>query len=124
MDQVADQQGCQYKHGHADHSVQNRPGLGAGEPRCQTTGTETEQAEPANAGRAGAEHEPGAHWRRLLGANAAGPYGSGAVLRMDMLAIAIHAGMSTDELGMVDLAYAPPFSGVWDAVHIAANAAK
>lgn len=62
--------------------------------------------------------------RRLLGANAAGPYGSGAVLRTDMLAIAIHAGMSTDELGMVDLAYAPPFSGVWDAVHIAANAAK
>ena len=41
-----------------------------------------------------------------------------------MLAIAIHAGMSTDELGMVDLAYAPPVSGVWDAVHIAANAAK
>ena len=29
-----------------------------------------------------------------------------------------------DELGMVDLAYAPPFAGVWDAVHIAANAAK
>ncbi len=42
----------------------------------------------------------------------------------DVLAIAIHAGMSTDELGMVDLAYAPPFSGVWDAVQIAANAAK
>ncbi|NLD33427.1 MAG: CoA-disulfide reductase [Clostridiales bacterium] len=62
--------------------------------------------------------------RLLLGANAAGPYGSGAVLRADMLAIAIHAGMSTEELGMVDLAYAPPFSGVWDAVHIAANAAK
>ena len=33
-------------------------------------------------------------------------------------------GMTTDELGMVDLAYAPPFAGVWDAVHIAANAAK
>lgn len=62
--------------------------------------------------------------KRLLGANVAGPYGSGAVLRADMFAIAIHAGMTTDELGMVDLAYAPPFSGVWDAVHIAANAAK
>jgi NADPH-dependent 2,4-dienoyl-CoA reductase/sulfur reductase-like enzyme len=62
--------------------------------------------------------------KRLLGANAAGGMGSGAVLRTDMYAIAIHAGMSTEELGMVDLAYAPPFSGVWDAVHIAANAAK
>lgn len=48
----------------------------------------------------------------------------GAVLRADIFAVAIHAGMSTDELGMVDLAYAPPFAGVWDAVHIAANAAK
>lgn len=48
----------------------------------------------------------------------------GAVLRADIFAVAIHAGMTTDELGMVDLAYAPPFAGVWDAVHIAANAAK
>ncbi len=62
--------------------------------------------------------------RRLLGANTAGPYGSGAVMRADMLAIAVHAGMNTEELSMVDLAYAPPFSGVWDAVHIAANASK
>ncbi len=45
-------------------------------------------------------------------------------MRADIFAVAIHAGMTTDELGMVDLAYAPPFSGVWDAVHIAANAAK
>ncbi len=60
--------------------------------------------------------------KRLLGACAAGR--QGAVLRVDMFAIAIHAGMTTNELGMVDLAYAPPFSGVWDAVHIAANAAK
>lgn len=62
--------------------------------------------------------------RRLLGANIAGPYGSGAVLRGNLLAVAVHAGLSTDELGMVDLAYAPPFASVWDAVHIAANAAK
>ena len=32
--------------------------------------------------------------------------------------------MTTEELGMTDLAYAPPFASVWDAVHIAANAAK
>ncbi|NLV57623.1 MAG: CoA-disulfide reductase [Clostridiales bacterium] len=59
---------------------------------------------------------------RLLGANIAGA--RGAVLRGDILATAIHAGMTTAELGMVDLAYAPPFATVWDAVHIAANAAK
>ena len=60
--------------------------------------------------------------RRLLGANIAGA--RGAVLRCDIFAAALHAGMTTDELGMVDLAYAPPFASVWDAVHIAANAAK
>ena len=62
------------------------------------------------------------HTRRLLGANIAGA--KNAVLRGDVLAMAVHTGMTTEELGMVDLAYAPPFAGVWDAVHIAANAAK
>lgn len=59
---------------------------------------------------------------RLLGANVAGA--RNAVLRCDIFATAIHAGLTTAELGMVDLAYAPPFASVWDAVHIAANAAK
>ncbi len=59
---------------------------------------------------------------RVLGACVAG--GQGAVLRLGVIAAAIHCGMRTDELGMLDLAYAPPFGGAWDAVHIAANAAK
>ena len=63
-----------------------------------------------------------ARTRRLLGANVAGP--PDAVMRTDVFAVAIHAGMTTEELGMTDLAYAPPFASVWDAVHIAANAAK
>ena len=63
-----------------------------------------------------------ARTRRLLGANVAGPHD--AVMRTDVFAVAIHAGMTTEELGMTDLAYAPPFASVWDAVHIAANAAK
>lgn len=63
-----------------------------------------------------------ARTRKLLGACIAGK--RNAVLRADIFAVAIHNGMTTDELGMVDLAYAPPFAGVWDAVHIAANAAK
>ena len=60
--------------------------------------------------------------KRLLGAQALGQ--KGAVLRIDVLAVAIHNGMSADELGMTDLCYAPPFAGVWDAIHIACNAVK
>lgn len=59
---------------------------------------------------------------RILGAQAMGK--KGAVLRVDMFAIAIHNNMTTMDLGMTDLCYAPPFAGVWDAVHIACNAAK
>lgn len=60
--------------------------------------------------------------KRILGAQAIGE--AGAVLRIDMFAIAIQNKMSADELGMTDLCYAPPFAGVWDAVHIASNAIK
>lgn len=59
---------------------------------------------------------------RLLGAQGVGE--KGVVLRIDMFAIAIQNKMATNEIGMVDLCYAPPFAGVWDAVHIASNAAK
>lgn len=60
--------------------------------------------------------------RRILGAQAIG--NKGAVLRIDIFAVAIHNNMTADELGMTDLVYAPPFAGVWDAVHIACNAVK
>lgn len=63
-----------------------------------------------------------AHTKKLLGAQTAGL--KGAVLRVDVFAVAIHNNMTTDELGMTDLVYAPPFAGVWDAIHIACNAAK
>lgn len=59
---------------------------------------------------------------RILGAQAIGQ--KGVVLRIDMFAIAIHNNMTVEALGMTDLCYAPPFSGVWDAVHIVCNAAK
>lgn len=65
-------------------------------------------------------YERGTH--RILGAQGAGK--QGVVLRIDVFASAIANKMSTDELGMLDLCYAPPFSTVWDAIHIAANAAK
>lgn len=59
---------------------------------------------------------------RILGAQSIGE--KGVVLRIDIFAVAIHNNMTTMDLGMTDLCYAPPFSGVWDVVHIACNAAK
>ena len=60
--------------------------------------------------------------RVLLGAQIMGP--KEAALRIDTFACAIDQGMSTSELGFLDLGYAPPFASVWDAVAIAANASK
>ena len=60
--------------------------------------------------------------KKILGAQACGK--KGAVLRIDVFAVAIQAGMTVEELGMTDLVYAPPFAGVWDAIQIACNAAK
>jgi len=56
---------------------------------------------------------------RLLGAQAVG--GDGVVSRVNILAAALTAGLSIQELAYVDLAYAPPFSGSWDPIHIAAQ---
>ncbi|SDI37370.1 NADPH-dependent 2,4-dienoyl-CoA reductase, sulfur reductase [Ferrimonas sediminum] len=60
--------------------------------------------------------------KRLLGGQVAG--GPGAVLRVDTLAAAIHAKMTTADLGMLDLVYAPPFARTWDAINVAGNVAK
>ena len=57
--------------------------------------------------------------RRVLGAQIVGE--EGAAKRIDVLATAITAEMTVDDVIDLDLAYAPPFSGVWDAVHIAAR---
>lgn len=59
--------------------------------------------------------------RRVIGAQIVGE--EGAAKRIDVLATAITAGLTVDEVIDLDLAYAPPFSGVWDAVHIAARKA-
>lgn len=59
--------------------------------------------------------------RRLLGAQVVG--GSGAGWRIDTLAMALWTEMTVDELAMTDLAYAPPFSSVWDPVQVAARGA-
>jgi len=57
---------------------------------------------------------------RLLGAQIVG--GRGAAKRIDVCALALWAEMSVADLAMSDLAYAPPFSSVWDPVQVAARA--
>ena len=57
--------------------------------------------------------------RRVIGAQIVGQ--EGAAKRIDVLATAITAEMTVDDVIDLDLGYAPPFSGVWDSVHIAAR---
>lgn len=60
---------------------------------------------------------------RILGAEIVG--GPGSAKRIDVFATAIWNGMTAQDLAWTDLAYAPPFSGVWDLIHISArNAAR
>ncbi|MDT3437262.1 FAD-dependent oxidoreductase [Haloarcula sp. 1CSR25-25] len=56
---------------------------------------------------------------RLLGGAIVGQ--DRAAIRIDTLATAIEADMTVDELERLDLAYAPPFSPVWDPVLVAAK---
>lgn len=56
---------------------------------------------------------------RLLGAQAVGA--EGVVARINILAGALAGGLSLEEIAYLDLAYAPPFSGSWDPIHIAAQ---
>ena len=57
----------------------------------------------------------------LLGAQIVGREGSAK--RIDAFALALWNHMTVGELAMTDLAYAPPFSSVWDPVQIAARKA-
>ncbi len=59
---------------------------------------------------------------RLVGAQIFGK--KDAALRLHALSVAIHAELSTEELGFLDLGYAPPFTTTWEAINIAANRAK
>ena len=47
-----------------------------------------------------------------------------AVQRVNVLATAIFAGLTTDPLAMLDLCYAPPFARTWDVLNIAGSVAK
>ncbi len=58
---------------------------------------------------------------RLLGGQIVGT--EGAATRIDVLALAVWNEMAVDELALLDLAYAPPYSGVYDPLLVAAHAA-
>jgi len=58
---------------------------------------------------------------RLLGGQIVGQ--EGAAKRIDVLATALTAGMTVEQMTALDLSYAPPFSPVWDPVLIAARKA-
>jgi len=58
---------------------------------------------------------------RFLGAQIVGLEGAGK--RIDVLATALWTGMTVQEMGGMDLSYAPPFSPVWDPVLLAAGKA-
>jgi len=59
---------------------------------------------------------------RLLGAQIVGV--EGAAKRIDVFATALHAGFDVEEMINLDLSYAPPYSGVWDPVHLAVRRAE
>jgi len=56
---------------------------------------------------------------RLLGGQIVGA--ETAAKRIDVLATALHAGLTVSEIVDLDLSYAPPYSPVWDPVVIAAR---
>ena len=58
---------------------------------------------------------------RLLGAQLVGE--EGAAKRIDVVATALHARMTVEQMTLLDLSYAPPFSPVWDPVLVAARKA-
>jgi NADPH-dependent 2,4-dienoyl-CoA reductase/sulfur reductase-like enzyme len=60
--------------------------------------------------------------QRLLGAQMLGR--EGVAKRIDVVAAALHAGWTTNDLSDLDLSYAPPFAPVWDPILVAANAAN
>ena len=59
---------------------------------------------------------------RLLGAQFVG-VGDEVAKRVDVAAVALHAGLSVEDLADLDLSYAPPFAPVYEPILLAANSA-
>jgi NADPH-dependent 2,4-dienoyl-CoA reductase/sulfur reductase-like enzyme len=63
-----------------------------------------------------------ARTRRLLGGQLVGD--ETVAKRVDVVAAALHAGMTVDDFARLDLSYAPPYAPVWDPLLVAANVAS
>lgn len=63
-----------------------------------------------------------AHTKVIYGGQVAGY--KDAVQRCNVIATCIFAKMTTSQLGMLDLSYAPPFSRTWDVLNVAGNVSK
>ena len=101
---------------------------GLTERELQALGLQYTSATTKTKTRAG--YYPGAGWitvkllaeqgtGRLLGGQIVGQ--EGAAKRIDVLATALTAGMTVQQIVDLDLSYAPPFSPVWDPVQTAAR---
>lgn len=62
------------------------------------------------------------HTKVIYGGQVAGY--KDAVQRCNVIATCIFAKMTTAQLGMLDLSYAPPFSRTWDVLNVAGNVSK
>ena len=63
-----------------------------------------------------------AHSKVILGGQVAGY--KDAVQRCNVLAACIFGKLTTEQLGMLDLCYAPPFARTWDVLNVAGNVSK
>lgn len=63
-----------------------------------------------------------AHTKVIYGGQVAGY--KDAVQRCNVLAACIYAKMTTEQLGMLDLCYSPPFARTWDVLNVAGNVSK
>lgn len=63
-----------------------------------------------------------ANTKVILGGQVAGF--KDAVQRTNVIATAVFAKLTTNQLGMLDLCYAPPFARTWDVLNVAGNVSK
>lgn len=61
--------------------------------------------------------------RKVLGVQGIGPVNDALLARIDAAAVAITAGMTVEDFGNMEMAYAPPFSTAIDAINAAAYVA-
>ncbi len=102
---------------------------GLGEDEARTAGIDVVSATIEDRTRAGYYPGSGPIWVKLVAQAASGRLLGGQIVgvegaakRIDVLATAVWTGLAVDELELLDLSYAPPFSGVYDPLLIAARA--